>query len=213
MTSLWSQRSTSVPAIGPNSTFGRVATRNTNPAASADPVVIRTRTAIATWCRRSPNSEMSWPVHNAAKELLRASRTYGWRRTRSTELRCEAAGAAGGAGMASGMDSSWSGTRAGPAVPGEDPPSINGRWRAALSARRRPRARSGRVRGRARRGRFELASRGRSVAANRKKARPAVRKTSPTDATFWIDRERDRDDVARAARDGAGNWRRAPAAG
>ena len=86
--------------------------------------------------------------------------------------------------MASGMDSSWSGTRAGPAVPGEDPPSINGRWRAALSAR----AGESPVwagPGRARKG-ASSSERGRSVAANRKKARPAVRKTSPTDATFWI---------------------------
>ena len=37
----------------------------------------------------------------------------------------------------------------------------------------------------------------RRTAANRKNARPAVRKTSPIDATFWTIGQRDRDDVAR----------------
>ena len=183
MTSLCSQRSTSVPANGPNRTFGSVATRNTKPAASADPVVISTSTARATWWRRSPNSETSWPVHSAAKELLRASRTYGCWRTRSASSGA-GRGRAGGAGMASGMDSSGSGTRAGVAVPGVGPPSISGRSRAALSASAGESpvwAGPGRTRNGA-----SSSARGRSVAANRKKARPAVRKTSPTDATFRI---------------------------
>ena len=42
MTSLWSQRSTNVPAIGLRSRFGSVAAKKTRPVASAEPVEIAT---------------------------------------------------------------------------------------------------------------------------------------------------------------------------
>ena len=59
MTSLWSQRSTNVPAIGLSSRFGSVAAKNTSPVASAEPVAIATTATSASWWSRSPNSEMS----------------------------------------------------------------------------------------------------------------------------------------------------------
>ena len=84
MTSLRSQRSTNVPAIGLSSRFGSVAAKNTRPVARADPVEIATTATRASWLSRSPNSEISWPAHNAENEPLSASRTYGCCRTRST---------------------------------------------------------------------------------------------------------------------------------
>ena len=184
--------------------------------------------ARAGWIR-SPNSEMSWPAHSAENEPLSASRTYGWRRTRSTGSRCDGRGIGHRAGpaMASGVGlAAWSDgeARPGPArCPGRAAAraatAAGGRAtgrsrrpdrrRAAPAVRRGPGAAD---RARAAPRRAPAASVGRR-AANRKKARPSVRNTSPTEATFWIDRERDRDDVARAARGGAGSWRRAPAAG
>ena len=47
MTSLRSHRSTNVPAIGLRSRFGSVATKNTSPVASAEPVVIATTATSA----------------------------------------------------------------------------------------------------------------------------------------------------------------------
>ena len=46
-----------------------------------------TRTASAIWWTRSPKRLIIWPVHSAVNEPLRASRTYGWRRTRSSDRR------------------------------------------------------------------------------------------------------------------------------
>ena len=45
--SLWSQRSTNVPAIGLRSRFGSVATKKASPLASAEPVVTRTTATSA----------------------------------------------------------------------------------------------------------------------------------------------------------------------
>ena len=59
MTSLWSQRSTNVPAMGLSNRFGRVAAKKTRPVASAEPVEIATTATKASWLSRSPKSEMS----------------------------------------------------------------------------------------------------------------------------------------------------------
>ena len=84
ITSLWSQRSTNVPAIGLRSRFGSMAAKKTRPVANTDPVAVATTATSASWLSRSPNSEMSWPAQSAENEPLRASRTYGCWRTRST---------------------------------------------------------------------------------------------------------------------------------
>ena len=84
ITSLWSQRSTNVPAIGLSSRFGSVAAKKTSPVANAEPVAVATTATSASWLNRSPKSEMSCPAHSAENEPLSASRTYGCWRTRST---------------------------------------------------------------------------------------------------------------------------------
>src|SRR6478735_7566963 len=84
ITSLWSQRSTNVPAIGLRSRFGSVAAKKIRPVANAEPVAVATTKTSASWLNRSPKSEMSCPAHSAENEPLSARRTYGCWRTRST---------------------------------------------------------------------------------------------------------------------------------
>ena len=78
-----------------------MAATKTRPVASGEPVEMSTTETSAIWLSRSPNSEISWPVHRAEKEPFRASRTYGCWRTRST-----ASGARRGTGIA-GAGASW----------------------------------------------------------------------------------------------------------
>src|SRR5918994_2430715 len=101
-TSRWSQRSTRVPAIGPNRRFGSVAATKTKATAIGEPVTTNTIAAIATWWTRSPNSEMSWPAQRAPNEPLRARRTYGWRRSRA-----RTSGVRPGMGKAGAPGAAW----------------------------------------------------------------------------------------------------------
>ena len=147
---------------------------------------------------------MSWPVHSAENEPLRASRTYGWRRTRSTD-------SGGGArdrdrdrrrlprSASDSTRSSPGDASAGAALP-EDRAAARGR-RVCCSPARRPvsdaRPSAGRAAGVGReRGEPEpIGARGspprapvgtRTTPANRKNPRPSVRNRSPIEATFWM---------------------------
>ncbi len=187
MTSRWSQRSTRVPATGPNRRFGSVATRKTPPTAIGELVARRMRNASATWWTRSPRSEISWPVQSAENDESSASRTYGWRWTRSRiRGRPGMKGRAGGEKM--------------PSLPSDDPPRLRGRSRAdaltrplasEIPATATPAAGAGARRPRSAKRRAIAAvpaawssAADRTVDANRKNARPAARNTSPMLATF-----------------------------
>ena len=205
-TSLWSQRSTSVPAIGLNSRFGTKAAMKTSAEASTEPVVTSTAVASATWWMRSPNSEISWPAHNAENEPLSARRTYGCWRTRATvsgDGRGIAIGGAVDRAVSVSMSALGRGARAGDAMPAPCAPRTSGRSSAAVSYSAGARPVSGAtpprcsVRGRvaeaasptSRRRTFASSSSSSSVGtrttlANRKNPRPSDRNRSPRDATF-----------------------------
>ncbi len=132
---------------------------------------------------RSPKRLMSWPVQSAENDESSASRTYGWRWTRSM-IR----GRPGMNGRAGGEKT--------PSLPSDDPPRLRGRSRAvaltrplasdtppvAGSGARRPRNANRRAIAAAPAASSSAGER--TVVANRKNARPAARKTSPMLATF-----------------------------
>ncbi len=142
ITSRWFQRSTYAPAIGARRRFGIVAATKTSATARIEWVTPSTRNASAIWCTRSPNRLIIWPVHSDVNEPLRASRTYGWRRTRApTSIRGRPGSAMPSSNVpADAADGTGASATAGPVLPGTRPQTST-TWPSAPRTRpRRPRA-------------------------------------------------------------------------
>ena len=207
MTSLWSQRSTNVPAIGLSSRFGSVAAKNTRPVASAEPgrdrdhgdqrelvePVAEQRDELAGPQRRERAVEREADVRVLADALdgldaagAGSSMTGGARdasagRRRPASKVCQRRrrrGPAPALPMTSGRSSATAPVRAGDRpVSAPGSPGRSGRLGAPATASRSRMAASC----------ASSSSCGtRTTAANRKNARPRVRNASPTDATFWM---------------------------